>query len=241
LPVAPRLFSDLTINVTNFFRDDVTFNLLERNVLPALVNRYKDKLRRIRIWSAGCATGQEPYSIAMLLLELLYRDIIKWDVTIFATDIDTKVLNLAKEGFFTLKEVDGVRSEWLERYFSYENKGFRIKQILRQLVTFAEHNLVKDSPYHDLDMVVCRNVLIYFTNLLQTRVLKNFYKVIKEEGFLLLGRSEALVGETRRLFQLVDSKAKLYKKKDQLEDRKEKETFQKSVYNRTLLYKKRAY
>lgn len=204
-----RLFNDLTINVTSFFRDQAAFKALEELVVPALAGR---GAKNIRIWSAGCATGEEPYSIAMLLLEILERDIGKRKVTILATDIDGKTLQRAREGVFPLKEAEGIRQAWLHRYFVRENEGFSVKRALRQLVTFETHNLASDQPYHDLDLVVCRNVLIYFTPPLQTRVLKCFYEGLKQGGVLLLGRAEVLVGETRRLFYCMDKKASLYRK-----------------------------
>lgn len=210
-----KLFNDLTINVTGFFRDNVAFRALEEVVLPALTSR---GVKPLRIWSAGCATGEEPYSIAMLMLERLDGDIHRWNVTILATDIDTKALDRAREGAFAPKAVEGIRPAWRDRYFFPENHGFRVQPALRQLVTFETHNLVGDPPYHDLDLVVCRNVLIYFTSVLQRRVLKGFTRGLKADGFLLLGKPEAPVGETMTLFQCVDRKAKLYRKKVMIAD-----------------------
>ncbi|MGA9348761.1 MAG: protein-glutamate O-methyltransferase CheR [Anaerolineae bacterium] len=204
-----KLFNDLTINVTSFFRDDVAFKALEEVVLPVLTGR---GAKNIRIWSAGCATGEEPYSIGVLLLEILGPEINLWDVTILATGIDAKTLDRAREGVFGPKEVEGIRPAWLKRYFVAEDQAFRVQPALRQLVTFEEHNLVSDPPYHDLDLVVCRNVLIYFTPTLQTRVLKGFHEGLKAGSFLLLGKAEVPMGETKGLFHCVDSKAKLYQK-----------------------------
>lgn len=207
-----RLFNDLTIKVTSFFRDEVAFKALEDIVLPALIHRGTETQRCLRIWSAACATGQEPYSIAMLLLEILGQDIERWDVTILGTDIDTRVLDGAREGVFTEKAVEGIQPAWLERYFIREGQSLRLRPSLRQLVTFEAHNLVSDPPYLDLDLVVCRNVLIYFASPLQTQVLKGFYKALKDGGFLLLGKAEEPVGETKALFHCIDRKAKLFRK-----------------------------
>lgn len=207
-----KLFDDLTINVTSFFRDEAAFKALEERVLPALISSSdKEERRSLRIWSAGCATGEEPYSIAMLLLELLDRDIGGWKVTIIATDIDTKALQRAKEGLFSQRGVEGIRPAWLEKYFVPENNSFRVRSAVRDMVTFAVHNLVSDPPYHNVDLMVCRNVLIYFTLALQTRVLEGFHKGLNQEGFLLLGKAEVPVGESKRLFQLENSKAKSYR------------------------------
>jgi len=206
-----RLFKDLTINVTSFFRDQEAFKALEEAVMPALINRGSNRWERLRIWSAGCATGEEPYSIAMLL-EHLGENISRWNVTILATDIDVRVLQRAREGVFTWKEVEGIRPAWRDRYLTAEDDGFSVRPALRRLVTFQRHNLVSDPPYPDLDLLVCRNVLIYFTPALQMRVLKGFHQGLKEGGFLLLGKSEVPQGEAGRLFYCINKKAKLYQK-----------------------------
>jgi chemotaxis methyl-accepting protein methylase len=202
-----KLFDDLTINVTSFFRDDVAFKALEEIVLPTLTRNTR---HATRIWSAGCATGEEPYSIAMLLLQTLGTRVDEFEITILATDIDAKALGRARQGVFGPKEVEGIQPTWLERYFVAESEAFRVQPALRRLVSFEAHSLVSDPPYHDLDLVVCRNVLIYFAPTLQTRVLRGFHEGLREGGFLLLGKAEVPVGETRGMFECVDRKAKLY-------------------------------
>jgi chemotaxis methyl-accepting protein methylase len=204
-----KLFNDLTINVTSFFRDQAAFKVLEESVIPALARK---KARDIRICSAGCASGEEPYSIAILLMEMLGSEISTRDITILGTDIDIQVLKRAREGIFTPKEVQGILPAWLDKYFVFENKSFHVKPALGQIITFEEHNLVSDFPYRDMDLVVCRNVLIYFLPQLQTRVLKSFHKGLRKDGFLMLGKSEVPVGQAKGLFHCVDSKAKLYRK-----------------------------
>ena len=210
-----KLFNDLTINVTSFFRDELAYKGLMESVLPALIvkhNKDTSTHKSLRIWSAGCATGQEPYSIAILLLKMLGPDISLWDITILATDIDANALQQAREGSFSAKDVEGIQAEWLNRYLIHKYGNFHIRPALRQLVSFEMNNLANDPPYQDLDLVVCRNVLIYFNTALQIRVLKGFYQGLKEWGFLLLGKAEVPVGETKRLFQIVDKKQKLYQK-----------------------------
>ena len=213
-----KLFDDLTINVTSFFRDEAAFKALEERVLPAIIEKNKGMHRSLNIWSAGCATGAEPYSIAMLLCELLGTGITRWKVSLIATDIDTKALQHAQEGLFGQKGVEGVRPAWLEKYFVPEKNSFRVRSAVRDMVTFAVHNLVSDPPYQNLDLVVCRNVLIYFTSKLQNRVLKGFHNGLSQEGFLLLGKAEVPLGESKRLFQLENSMAKLYQKMDRASD-----------------------
>jgi len=133
----------------------VAFKALEETVLPALIHKQKDTQRSLCIWSAGCATGEEPYSIAMLLMELMGNDIERWNVTIMATDIDTKALQRAQDGLFSQKDVESIQQAWRDKYFVSENKSFRVLPAVRQMVTFEVHNLVSDLPYHDLDLVVC--------------------------------------------------------------------------------------
>ena len=204
-----RLFDDLTIRVSSFFRDDAAFQALGEVVLPVLLDRGANN---IRIWSAGCATGKEPYSIAILLLEMLGEEIAPPDGAILGTDVNERALEHAREGWYTPGDVEGISKVWLDKYFVHERGGFRIQPVVRRLVIFERHNLFSDQPYHDLELIVCRNVLIYFSPALQTQVLKNFCEGLKEGGFLLLGKVETPLGETRALFDCADSKAKLFRK-----------------------------
>lgn len=218
-----KLFDDLTIKVTSFFRDEVAFKALEKMVIPFLIKRRIGRQKGLRIWSAGCAMGQEPYSIAMLLSEKLApldvcyltglgKKINSQNLTILATDIHTKALEQAKEGVFARSEVEAIRPAWRKKYFIFEGNSFRVKPTLKKLITFKVHNLVNDLPYQDLDLVVCRNVLIYFSLPLQMRVLRDFYAGLNRGGFLLLGKAEVPMGEGTVLFEYVDKKAKLFKK-----------------------------
>lgn len=209
-----RLVNDLTISVSSFFRDDVAFRALEEVALPALSKRRTEgqRQRLLRIWSAGCATGQEPYSIAILLMEMLGQEIASWDITILGTDVDARALGRAQEGQFARGDVENIRPEWLSKYFTPDGDGFRVQPYLRRLVTLAAHNLVSDPPYQNLDLVVCRNVFIYYDPTLQRQILWGFHEALNDRGFLLLGKAEAIVGEARTLFDPVDTRAKLYQK-----------------------------
>ena len=204
-----RLFNDLTINVTSFFRDEIAFKALEELALPALKTKGEND---IRIWSAGCSTGEEPYSIAMLLLETFGEESSQWNIIILGTDIDAKALDKARDGIFSKMEVEGIRPAWLERYFNPGKGGFRVKPAIKEWVTFEEHNLVSDPPYSGLDLVVCRNVLIYLNPVPQAQMIERFYTALKKGGFLLLGKAEVLVDEAGKLFHCIDKKTKLYQK-----------------------------
>ncbi|MBU0713003.1 protein-glutamate O-methyltransferase CheR [bacterium] len=207
-----KLFNDLTINVSSFFRDAEVFKALEETVLPALVNENSNPLRTLRIWCAGCATGQEPYSIAILLHEIPGAEIGRRDITILATDIDNKVLQRAREGVFTEKELQDIRPEYLDRYFVPADTGFSVRPEIRKPVNFERHDLVTDRFHCDMDLIVCRNVLIYFSSALQLRVLQGFHQALQPRGFLLLGKSESLAGRQKELFQALDAKLRLYRK-----------------------------
>jgi len=208
-----RLFDDLTINVTSFFRDKPAFTALEEVALPGLLNGKGGKKKDIQIWSAGCATGQEPYSVAILLLEYLRSRAKRRGIRVLGTDMDPKVVNRARVGLFTGDNLKGLKPARLKRYFSEEMEGFKVRQGLRRVVTFEEHSLLSEPPCAGQDLVLCRNVLIYFSPPLQVRVLKNLHRGLRQGGFLLLGKAETLVGETRGLFHCVDKKGKLFQKK----------------------------
>ncbi len=207
-----KLFDDLTINVTSFFRDEMAFRALREVALPALLDGKGGQEKDIRVWSAGCSTGEEPYSVAILLLEYLRSEAKGCKIRVLGTDVDPKVLDKARNGVFPKADVEGLGPKRLKRYFSEEREGFRVKRGLRGLVSFEEHSLLADPPCSNQDLVLCRNVLIYFSATLQVRVLKHLYKGLRRGGFLLLGKAEVPATGTRRLFQCVDKKAKLYRK-----------------------------
>ena len=207
-----KIFDYLTINVTNFFRDEIHFKVLEETVLPAIIGKNDKCGKKIRVWSAGCSTGEEPYSIAILLAELLGSGMKNWDIKILATDIDAKALSQADNGVFASKGVANIKDPRMKKYFIPREKSFRIKPAIRRLVAFEEDNLVDDTRYRDIDLVVCRNVLIYFTARLQSLVLKNFYEAMKGEAFLFLGKAEVTGEKTRMLFKCIDKEAKVYRK-----------------------------
>ena len=187
------LLKDLLISVTNFFRDKTPFEELERDVLPKIL-RDKKAEDHLRIWVAGCATGEEAYSIAMICADLTLGLVDAPKVQIFATDIDEAAIATAREGFYTLNDAADVPQERLNRYFIREGEGFYIRRELRETILFANHNFIKDSPFSRLDLVICRNVLIYLNRVAQERVFETFYFALKAGGFLLLGTSESVDG-----------------------------------------------
>jgi len=208
------LFSDMLIGVTNFFRDKEAFQALEENVIPELFKN-KPVGSTIRIWCVGCSTGEEAYSIAILIQEELERIKKGYHIQIFATDIDKDAIASARAGLFLSNISSDVSEERLERFFTSESNGtfYRIKRIIRDMLVFSEHSLIKDPPFSKLDFIVCRNLLIYLQSELQYRIIPLFHYALKESGFLFLGSSET-IGDYSMLFHTLDNKHKIFRKKE---------------------------
>ena len=187
------LLKDLLISVTNFFRDDKAFNYLEHHVLPQIFAG-KNSADQIRIWVAGCATGEEAYSIAMLCAEQILGTLDAPKVQIFATDIDESAIVTAREGIYTLNDAADVSPDRLRRFFTRDGDLFRVRREIREMVLFANHNFLKDPPFSKLDLITCRNVLIYLNSTAQDRVTETFHFALKPKKFLFLGTSESVDG-----------------------------------------------
>jgi two-component system, chemotaxis family, CheB/CheR fusion protein len=207
-PEVDALDRDLLINVTSFFRDPATFNALKTNVFPALVAQ-KSSTSTMRIWVPGCSTGQEAYSLAMCLLEYLEEQKIQFPIQIFATDISDASIDLARAGVYKLGMMTGVSPERMERFFVEVDGGYQIGKSVRELCIFARQNLIADPSFSQLDLISCRNVLIYLGAELQKRLIPTFHYALKPNSFLMLGNSES-TGEFADLFTLVDKKSKIY-------------------------------
>ena len=206
----PSLLRDFLISVTQFFRDPPAFDVLEREVIPLLFLG-KTAADQVRVWVAGCATGEEAYSVAMLLCEHRSRLDDPPDLQVFATDIDEDALDRAREGHYANVATADVPPSLLRRYFDTEPDGVRVKPELRQMVLFANHNLISDPPFSRLDLVACRNVLIYLERKIQTRIFATFHYSLRPEGFLFLGSAEGLDALTKG-FGAVDKKARIYRR-----------------------------
>jgi two-component system CheB/CheR fusion protein len=205
---AQALLKDLLISVTNFFRDCESFEALERGFIRRLFEG-KDATQQVRVWVAGCATGEEAYTMGMLLLECAEGLTNAPAVQVFATDIDERAIAHAREGFYALNDAADVSPERLRRFFIKEADGYRVRRELREVVLFAHHNLIKDPPFSHLDMVSCRNLLIYLNRAAQERVMQVFHFALNPGGFLFLGTSESVDGSTE-LFLAVDKDAHVY-------------------------------
>jgi two-component system CheB/CheR fusion protein len=203
------LYRDLLIGVTRFFRNEEAFDILERRVLPELV-RNSVAGRPIRVWVAGCATGEEAYSIAILLHELL-APLHDRAFKIFATDVHRGSLELAGRGFYDEATLRNVSQDRRERYFSRSSVGYQIVPELRQSIVFAPHNVIKDAPFTRVDLVSCRNMLIYLQPSMQQKVMSQFHFALNRGGVMLLGPSES-PGALLKDFEAVDPHWRVYRK-----------------------------
>jgi two-component system CheB/CheR fusion protein len=187
------LLKDLLISVTNFFRDKKAFEVIETEVLPILL-KSKTSENQLRIWAAGCATGEEAYSIAILCAEATSGIIDGPKVQIFATDIDEAAIAQAREGLYSINDLADMSPERLRRFFVKEEDSYRIRREVREMVMFATHNFLKDPPFSRLDLISCRNVMIYLNRVAQERVAETFHFALNPGGFLFLGTSETVDG-----------------------------------------------
>lgn len=205
------LYQDALIHVTSFFRDPESFNALKSLVFPVII---KDKTpgTPIRIWIAGCSTGEEAYSIAICLLEFLADQFPRLPIQIYATDISETAIEFARNGVYTPSQVANVAPERLYRFFVKVDGGYQVSKSVREVCVFARQNLIDDPPFSRLDLITCRNVLIYLGTPLQKKLLPIFHYGLKSTGFLMLGTSET-VGDFTDLFTLCDKRNKIYAKK----------------------------
>jgi two-component system CheB/CheR fusion protein len=208
---AEQLFRDLIIGVTEFFRDEEAFDLLSRTVLPKLFQQL-DASGTLRIWVAGCATGEEAYSIAIMLQDYMRSTGDSHPVQIFATDIDADAVDTARQGFYKEEIKEQVSAERLARYFQQREGGYQVERSIREMCVFSVHNIIHDPPFSRMDMISCRNVLIYFDVSLQQRVLPLFRYALNPHGYLVLGPAESL-GAHADLFHSVDKKLRIFQVK----------------------------
>src|SRR6266540_1767657 len=214
-----QLFNTILINVTGFFRDPGTWQYLATDVLPRILAQ-KQPDEPVRIWSAGCASGEEAYTLAMLLAEAMGSQDIRDRVKIYATDVDDEALNQARTARYSAREVEGVPSELLERYFERNGDGLVFSKELRRAVIFGRHDLLQDAPISRVDLLVCRNTLMYLNADTQAHILARFAFALRDDGYLFLGRAEMLLAHSN-MFSAVDLKRRLFRKtpKGSLRDR----------------------
>ncbi len=208
------LFSELLISVTNFFRDPQAFEVLTTKALPALLQSRTDS-SSLRVWVPGCATGEEAYSLAIMLREVLEATGRNTSMQVFGTDLDARAVEWARAGAYGANIAPDVAKERMEQFFNCENNTFRVRKEVRESLIFATHDLIKDPPFTKLDLISCRNLLIYLDTEAQRRLLPVFHYALRPGGLLFLGPSETIGGFTD-LFETVDAKWKIYRRKETL-------------------------
>jgi two-component system CheB/CheR fusion protein len=207
-----QLYEDLLINVTEFFRDSEAFESLNKSVLPHLLKK-KEQGETLRIWVAACATGEEVYSIAMLLFELQDNKTLNIPFQIFASDLSAKAINEARNGEYSKQQLKNVSPKRLQRFFTSTKDSYRISKTMRDVCIFAQHNLLNDPPFSRMDFISCCNLLIYLDTPAQKRAIATFHYALNENGYLMLGKSET-IGSSLQLFTPdADKKIKIYIRK----------------------------
>jgi two-component system CheB/CheR fusion protein len=206
---AERLFQDLLIGVTRFFRDPDAFQALAERGVPKLLERKRGVEDSVRVWVAGCATGEEAYSVAIVLREGMAAAGVAPELQIFASDIDDSALQLARTGRYPLAIENDVSPERLEQFFVKEDGTYRVRSVLRESCVFARHNIIRDPPFSRLDLISCRNLLIYMNSELQQKLIPILHYALSPDGYLFLGPSEN-VSQHGALFAPVDKKGRLF-------------------------------
>ncbi|MBD1901770.1 PAS domain S-box protein [Trichocoleus sp. DQ-A3] len=205
-----HLFNTLLINVTAFFRDRSAWDYIIEEIVPTIAAR-KQINEPIRIWSAGCASGEEAYTIAMAFAEALGVEQFKERVKIYATELDEEALNLARQATYSAKDVADLAPEMVEKYFEECARGYNFRKDLRRLVIFGRHNLTIDAPISRIDLLVCRNTLMYFNAETQSKILSRFHFALNDSGFIFLGKAEMLLSHSHT-FTPVDLKRRIFTK-----------------------------
>jgi chemotaxis protein methyltransferase CheR len=204
------LLDSVTTNLTRFFRNTPHFQTLENFVIPDIIERKKNTSgKRLRLWSAGCSTGEEPYSVAMVMKE---KTPLGYQIEVVGSDLSLKSLMVANEGFYAEARVSDVPAVYLDRYFDRKRDGFQIKKEIKSLVKFDYHNLKHDSGQRNLDIVFCRNVLIYFDEAAQKAVIDRFWRAMNDYSYLFIGHSESLFSMKTEFEFVKTDWATLYRK-----------------------------
>jgi chemotaxis protein methyltransferase CheR len=209
-----RLVATLTIHVSQFLRNPSTFRAIRRDVLPAiLADKDRTGSRALRLWSAGCARGEEAYSLALVLCETAGVALARYSTTIYGTDIEPDCLRAAREGRYAAASLKSLPANWRQRYFVVAGTRYEVGPELRRLVHFKRHSVLDPVPFGRIDLAVFRNVLIYMTDALQEQVLLRIHGVLNPGGYLVLGRVEGVSGSARDLFEPVNVPERIFRKR----------------------------
>ena len=219
-----KLIDVLTINVSRFFRDAFVFEYFTNKILQKLILEKKHSNdRSLRVWSTGCASGEEPYSIAILIKEIFEKEKLSLKTTIIATDIDKKIIKSAKEGIYSTDRIENVKYSILKKYFVSQNDIFKLKSEIKDMVSFSEfdllnkkYNVPPDSIYGDFDIVLCRNLLIYYNTDYQDIIYNKLFNSLINNGILFLGEAEIPPNKFKNKFNRISKFSKIYKKTNDL-------------------------
>jgi len=205
-----HLFQYLTINVTEFFRNPSAFQYLERTIFPRVMAEHSPH-GSFDIWSAGCSSGEEPYSLAIALLRAKRKHRISTSFHVLATDIDKAILARAKEGIYSRDALKNLEEEDVREFFQQEEKGYSVSREVRDCITFRTADVLKDKPGTMHGLIVCRNLLIYFSRENQEKVISGFSRNLVDGGYLMLGKAETLIGKNRLYFQSISPTERIYR------------------------------
>jgi two-component system CheB/CheR fusion protein len=213
-----QLFQDLLISVTSFFRDPEAFNILKTKVFP-IITKNRSRENPIRIWTAGCSTGEEAYSIAICLLEFCTENNLILPIQVFATDVNEVLIEKARIGIYKYNQISSIPPHRLQRFFTKVESGYQISKSVREICIFARHNLINDPPLSRMDLITCRNLLIYLDSPVQKKILQILHYALKSKGFLFLGTSET-ISDFPSLFTIEEKKYKIYRRNDISQEQK---------------------
>ena len=203
------LVEDITVNYTKFFRDTDVYDYLKTTLLPQLILSPKPW---IRIWSAGCSTGEEPYSLAMLIHEVSKIPPKERRVTVYASDIDKTVLAKSQGGEYDKRAVESINEKLLNKYFDCENNTYKVKPFVKEIIHFEKQDLMSPPLRRNLDLILCRNVMIYFSREIQQTIYGHFYNSLRSGGYLISGKTEFIAGEATKKFVDVNAQCRVYQK-----------------------------
>ncbi|VVB55073.1 Chemotaxis protein methyltransferase [uncultured archaeon] len=210
-----KLKETLTVNVTELFRNPETFDSVRNNVLPELIKQ-KGINKVIKVWSAGCSNGEEPYSIAIMLNEFLGSSAKRYNISIQATDIDDDSIAKAEMAIFQPKQLEKIGQERINRFFVKKDNNYQVIDEVKRLVKVKRHDLISGPKFSGFDIIFCRNVTIYFEQKLQEILYMNFYNALNDGGYFVMGKTETLVGPSTQLFKRFDLKERIFQKREKI-------------------------
>jgi chemotaxis protein methyltransferase CheR len=205
-----KLFQYLTINVTEFFRNPSAFQYLEKKIFPRVLAE-QNRHDTFEVWSAGCSSGEEPYSLAIALLRAKRKHRVPNPFHVLATDIDKPVLEKAREGVYSRESLKNLEQDDIREFFNQNEKGYVVSNEVRDCITFRTSDILKDKPGTMHGLIVCRNLLIYFSRENQEKVISGFSRNLSDGGYLMLGKAETLIGKNRLYFQSISPTERIYR------------------------------